>query len=88
MLGRRHADGSSIFSVDRLVEGIIAFEDEAAAETFGEALEAEGHQVRADFDLLKVHTSALPDTKESSTSEGFMLLLPAAGNQGSGTEPG
>jgi hypothetical protein len=45
VLGRRHADGSSIFTVDRLVEGIVAFEDEAMAEAFGHALETEGHQV-------------------------------------------
>ena len=45
VLGRRHADGSSIFTVDRLVEGIVAFEDESMAEAFGHALEAEGHQV-------------------------------------------
>jgi hypothetical protein len=44
VLGRRHADGSSIFTVDSLVEGIVAFEDEAMAEAFGHALEAEGHQ--------------------------------------------
>jgi hypothetical protein len=45
VLGHRHADGSSAISVDSLIEGIVAFEDEAMAEAFGHALEAEGHQV-------------------------------------------
>lgn len=45
VLGHRQTDGSSLLSVDRLVEGIVAFEDEAAAEAFGNALEAVGHQV-------------------------------------------
>lgn len=45
VLGRRCADSGHLLSVDSLVEGIVCFEDEAAAETFGFALEVEGRQV-------------------------------------------
>ena len=43
MLGRRRAGGKALVAVHRMAEGVVAFADEAAAERFGEELEAAGH---------------------------------------------
>jgi hypothetical protein len=42
VLGRRRADGSSLIRCSELLDGAVAFEDEADAERYGQLLEAEG----------------------------------------------
>ena len=44
VLKRRRADGSALISVNCMVDGVLAFEDERAAEAFEEMLESDGLQ--------------------------------------------
>lgn len=43
MLGRTRADGSPLVRVERLMDGVVAFEEEGDAARFADALEADGH---------------------------------------------
>jgi hypothetical protein len=42
VLGRRAADGSPLIRCSEMRDGVVAFEDEADAERYGQMLEAEG----------------------------------------------
>lgn len=74
VLGRRRADGGPLLSVDSLVEGIVCFEEEVAAEAFGHALEAEGHQ---DVGLATCDSHEL--FRLSTSSAAVVVLLKQGG---------
>ena len=43
MLRKRRPDGGALIQVNKLVDGVLIFEDDQAAEEFAEMLEADGH---------------------------------------------
>lgn len=43
VMKRRQPDGAALISVNSIADGVLAFEDERAADEFGEMLKADGH---------------------------------------------
>lgn len=43
VMKRRQPDGAALIRVNSIADGVLAFEDERAADEFGEMLKADGH---------------------------------------------